>query len=161
MYLVPSCMSSSKHSYTRQKQHLHATHTFSSQGCPHGTFQAKSSNAQEFVSSIFWDSGTSLSITNDKTNFHGTSRSKMLPKQSMFMGNTENSGVCWMKKHVTNFESSSFVHPRCQGQVVKCQQSSGCLPRRNCNFSSLTSNHDRSAWQPQPKANQHYKESNQ
>ena len=26
-----------------------------------------------------------------------------------------------------NFKSSSFVHPRYQGQVVECQQSWGCL----------------------------------
>ena len=40
-YLVPSHMSSSKCPYTRPKQHLHATQTFSSQGYPHGTFQAE------------------------------------------------------------------------------------------------------------------------
>ena len=65
-------MSSSKCSYTRQKQDLHATPTFSSQGCPHGPSKLRAEIPKKSASSIIWDSGASLSITNDKSDFHGT-----------------------------------------------------------------------------------------
>ena len=65
-------------SYTRQKQHLHATPTFSFQCYTHGNatlmapFKLRAEMPMESVSSILWDSGASRSITNDKTDFHGT-----------------------------------------------------------------------------------------
>ena len=59
----------SESSCTRQKHHLHATHTFSSQGCLHVTFQVKRWNAQGicfFHHLGFWCNH------HNKTDFHGT-----------------------------------------------------------------------------------------
>ena len=63
-------MSSSTSSYIRQKQRLHATHSFFSQGSPHGTCSFEM--PKQSVSSIIWDSGAGLPIANGKTEIHGT-----------------------------------------------------------------------------------------
>ena len=88
---------------------------------------------KESVSSIMYNSGASLSITNDKTDFDGTL--KPCPYRHLKVKGVAQAikvhgqgTVLWSVLHVMNLESSSFVHPRCQGQVVKHQQSWGCSP---------------------------------
>ena len=80
----------------------------------------------ESAYSIILDSGTSLSITNDMTDFHGML--KPCPYKHLKVKGVAQAIKVHGQGTVLWSVLDETVHLRCQGQVVKHQQSLGFLP---------------------------------
>ena len=124
---------------------------------------------KESVLSIIWDSGTSLSITNGKTDFHGTLKPcpymhlkvkgvaqaiKVHGQGTVLWSVLDEAGM------LRTFKIPALYIPDAKVKVLSVK-SLGDVTLKNCNLSPSRSNHDRSSRRPHQKKNQHHKKSKQ